>query len=100
MISVVTLVLVIVGLVIAMMYVRVYDGGDGICPDMTRQEIKSNIVKYAYRNNKNPKVDFDEDFLYLNDVAQWKVPYKVNGHRYVAKMTCKGWVVDNVGPYD
>ncbi|AOI40696.1 hypothetical protein WG70_12650 [Burkholderia oklahomensis EO147] len=62
--------------------------------------MKSNIVKYAYRNNKNPKVDFDEDFLYLNDVAQWKVPYKVNGHRYVAKMTCKGWVVDNVGPYD
>ncbi|WP_226382985.1 hypothetical protein [Burkholderia mayonis] len=98
--SAVTLVLAIVGLVIAMMYVRVYDGGDGICPDMTRQDIKYKIVKFAYRNNKNPKIDFDEDFSYLSDVAKWRVPYRVNGHRYVAKMTCKGWIVDNVGPFD
>ncbi|WP_258187412.1 hypothetical protein, partial [Burkholderia multivorans] len=43
---------------------------------------------------------FDEAAEYLADLQQWKIPYRVDNRRYMAKMTCKGFVVDNVGPFD
>lgn len=80
-------------------YVRNWDGGDGTCPKMTRHEITEFVEKYAKQNGLS-QVIFDENFEYVTDLHQWKVPYRSDGHRYIAKMTCLGIVLDNVGPYN
>ncbi|HFT8008055.1 hypothetical protein [Burkholderia cenocepacia] len=80
-------------------YVRNWDGGDGTCPKMSRREITGFIEKYA-KQNGSPQIVFDENFEYIPDLHQWKVPYRSDGHRYIAKMTCLGIILDNVGPYN
>ncbi|WP_254624526.1 hypothetical protein [Burkholderia diffusa] len=82
-----------------LVYVKNWDGGDGVCPDMSKTEIASSADKYA-RHNGATSVTFDEEFEYIKDLNQWKIPYRSNGHRYIAKMTCPGVIIENVGPYD
>ncbi|MGC2944927.1 hypothetical protein [Burkholderia ambifaria] len=80
-------------------YVRNWDGGDGVCSDMSRSEITGYMEKYAKQKGASDVV-FDGNFEYMKDLHQWKVPYRSDGRRYVAKMTCLGVILDNVGPYD
>ncbi|MCA8112864.1 SWIB-MDM2 domain-containing protein [Burkholderia cepacia] len=82
-----------------LVYVRNWDGGDGTCPQMSRPEITRFVEKYAKQNGLS-KIIFDENFEYITDLHQWKIPYQSDGHRYIAKMTCLGVVIDNVGPYN
>ena len=82
-----------------LIYVKNWDGGDGVCPNMSRHEITGFVEKYAKQNGAS-KIIFDENFEYVTDLHQWKVPYRSDGHRYIAKMTCLGIILDNVGPYD
>ncbi|VWC20811.1 hypothetical protein BME24068_05826 [Burkholderia metallica] len=82
-----------------LIYVKNWDGGDGVCPNMRRHEITGFVEKYAKQNGAS-KIIFDENFEYVTDLHQWKVPYRSDGHRYIAKMTCLGIILDNVGPYD
>ncbi|WP_254616558.1 hypothetical protein [Burkholderia metallica] len=82
-----------------LVYVRNWDGGDGSCPKMSRSEIIGFVEKYT-KHNGLLNITFDENFEYINDLHQWKVPYRTDGHRYIAKMTCLGIVLDNVGPYN
>lgn len=82
-----------------LIYVKNWDGGDGACPQMSRREITGFVEEYAKQNGSS-KVIFDENFEYITDLHQWKVPYRSDGHRYIAKMTCLGIILDNVGPYD
>ncbi|MFP3501460.1 hypothetical protein [Burkholderia sp. SIMBA_062] len=94
----VSLVLVVI-LFVMVAYVRNWDGGDGVCSDMSKSEIIGYIEKYAKQKGVSDVV-FDENFEYIKDLHQWKVPYRTDGHRYVAKMTCLGVILENVGPYD
>lgn len=94
----VSLVLMVI-LFVMVVYVRNWDGGDGACSDMSRSEITGYMEKYAKQKGASDVV-FDENFEYMKDLHQWKVPYRSDGHRYVAKMTCLGVILDNVGPYD
>lgn len=82
-----------------LVYVRNWDGGDGTCPQMSRLEITGFVEKYAKRNGFS-KITFDEKFEYVTDLHQWNIPYRSDGHRYIAKMTCLGIILDNVGPYN
>ncbi|WP_322023859.1 hypothetical protein [Burkholderia sp. BCC1977] len=75
------------------------DGGDAACPNLSTSQLRDYFGKYTQHNNF-ANVTFDETAEYLTDLQQWKIPYRVDNHRYVAKMTCKGFVVDNVGPFD
>ena len=92
----VSLVLVVI-LFVIVVYVRNWDGGNGVCSDMSRSEITGYIEKYAKQKGVSDVV-FDENFEYIKNLHQWKVPYRSDGHRYVAKMTCLGVILDNVRP--
>ncbi len=81
-----------------MAYIR-DDGGDAACPNLSAAQMRDYLIKYASHNNFS-NVTFDEAAEYLVDLQQWKIPYRIDNHRYVAKMTCRGFVVDNAGPFD
>lgn len=93
-------VIVLMALAALLVYVRTYDGGGGVCPDMDKSKIEVHIRDYAH--GKFPRADlvFNEEFSYMSDLAQWKVPYYVDGYRYVVKMNCAGYILDDVGPYN
>lgn len=93
--SIVLLAALLIGV---MAYIR-DDGGDAACPNLSTSQVRDYLVKYARHNNFS-NVSFDEAAEYLVDLQQWKIPYRVDNHRYVAKMTCRGFVVDNAGPFD
>ncbi|WP_321808213.1 hypothetical protein [Burkholderia sp. BCC1993] len=99
MLAAVFLIALLAALLIGVMaYIR-DDGGDAACPNLSTSQMRAYLSKYAKHNNLS-NVTFDEAAEYLVDLQQWKIPYRVDNHRYVAKMTCKGFVVDNVGPFD
>lgn len=81
-----------------MAYIR-DDGGDMACPNLSTSQMRDYLNEYA-RHHNFANVTFDEAAEYLTDLQQWKIPYRAGNRRYVAKMTCKGFVVDNVGPFD
>lgn len=93
------LIVLLAALLIGVMaYIR-DDGGDATCPNLSTSQMRGYLEKYARHNNFS-NLTFDEAAEYLADLQQWKIPYRVDNHRYIAKMTCKGFVVDNVGPFD
>ncbi|WP_249173271.1 hypothetical protein [Burkholderia dolosa] len=97
--AVILLLVLLAALLIGVMaYVR-YDGGDAACPDLSTSRMRDYLKEYATHNHLS-NLTFDEAAEYLADLQQWKIPYRVGNHRYVAKMTCSGFVVDNVGPFD
>jgi len=81
-----------------MAYIR-DDGGDVACPNLSTSQMEDYMRTYTRHNNFS-NVTFDESAEYLVDLQQWKIPYRIGHRRYVAKMTCKGFVVENVGPFD
>ncbi|MGN7981316.1 hypothetical protein [Burkholderia sp. 22313] len=98
-IAVVFLIALLAALLIGVMaYIR-DDGGDAACPHLSTFQMRDYMRKYAQHNNFS-NVTFDESAEYLVDLQQWKIPYRVGHRRYVAKMTCRGFVVENVGPFD
>ncbi|WP_254216042.1 hypothetical protein [Burkholderia multivorans] len=93
------LIVLLAALLIGVMaYIR-DDGGDAACPNLSTSQMRGYLERYARHNNFS-NLTFDEAAEYLADLQQWKIPYRVDNHRYIAKMTCKGFVVDNVGPFD
>jgi hypothetical protein len=96
----VLLTLAVVAFCALFVYLRVYDGGDGTCPDLPLAQVRAFVSHYAHRNFSPAVLDFIEPPSYVADLAQWHVPYQLNGHRYIAKLGCSGWMRDHVGPYD
>ncbi|AWV01609.1 hypothetical protein DM992_18875 [Burkholderia sp. JP2-270] len=80
-------------------YVKNWDGGDGVCPNMGKSEISAYMQKYIKHNNMSD-VEVDENFKYSTDLNQWKIHYRFGGYRYEAKMTCFGYIVENERVYD
>jgi hypothetical protein len=99
MLATVLFIVILAALLIGVMaYIR-DDGGDTACPNLSESQVRDYLFKYAEHNHFS-NVTFDEGAEYLVDLQQWRIPYRVDNHRYLAKMTCKGFVVDNVGPFD
>lgn len=90
--------LALTALILAMIVARTYDGGnEDECPDMTREQITSDIHRYLGQLDKSYEtVAFDEVFEYAPGLKEWRVPYKIDGHRWVARVTCANWVVENI----
>ncbi|WP_154641254.1 hypothetical protein [Burkholderia cenocepacia] len=93
------LLLLALALLAIVVYVKNWDGGDGICPSMDQSQISTYMQKYFDHNNMSG-VEVDDNFKYSSDLHQWIIRYRFHENRYEAKMTCFGYIVENKTVYN